>query len=321
MSAQELEHLVAQYQANKDTMSEQLKAEMERALWALAPAEEKKTIERRTWIFNKLGVDKWTTENRSSILGCGEAAEPLWERIESKQLLVSTAAKIAREAKKGVCKGLSLEKAIDEALKHYDQLPVVSLINGIPSRKSRPRGDMKLENMGAAIKAEAEEGPRDLFENIRTAAGKYIATRLQGLDQAAASKLATHFERDLKILIEEFRRKVEVVRGREKNTVAVVSEALSRSKVAEACQTLCIPAPRFGQPVDMVLAGRKKRQLAGLYHPDTHGGSNDTVEQYDAVLKAYALLEEYAEQQQPKAPNSGEEKKDGSPNQQGDPHD
>ena len=51
------------------------------------------------------------------------------------------------------------------------------------------------------------------------------------------------------------------------------------------------------------IANKQKRSLARLYHPDSHGGSEHTRAQYQAVIDAFLIVDQYvAENTKPVVP-------------------
>lgn len=62
--------------------------------------------------------------------------------------------------------------------------------------------------------------------------------------------------------------------------------------------------PKRGSSLAATLAqaNRQKRTLARLYHPDTNEGSDTTRPQFQAVIDAYLLVEQYVNENTPNSP-------------------
>ena len=80
--------------------------------------------------------------------------------------------------------------------------------------------------------------------------------------------------------------------------------ALDRLQVIAACDTLSIPRPKIGKPVDLARAKRHRNQNARAYHPDANSGNEKNRNELEAALKAYDVLEAYNESLTKAAPST-----------------
>lgn len=231
---------------------------------------------------------------RASIALLGDAAEPLWSRIEAGGLQLKRASKMAIEARRSaVSRGLSLNEAVANVLAAYDALPVqVTTRGGRSFRKTRNgggKGKAPWRSATAEAIASPDEPSREFWAKLR--AQVIARARLSACDAnlGAATDLAKEFCRELDTLISTFQQK-------ETHLRAQSVRPISRGQVIDACATLNHEEPGSTEDLShwLKLAGAKKRKLAKLYHPDAHGGDESLRPEYQAVIEAYLVCEQYA---------------------------
>jgi hypothetical protein len=106
---------------------------------------------------------------------------------------------------------------------------------------------------------------------------------------------------DLRIHAQRLRIEIEntikTARERARRTVTFGDETLSVKEVREACLTLNIDVPKRNTDYTKWLAAakRRSRDFLRMYHPDSNGGSDRTVELYRGVMDAYLVCEQHAD--------------------------
>jgi hypothetical protein len=155
-------------------------------------------------------------------------------------------------------------------------------------------GDKK-RNEKRVKKTEAAESRSPFWKAVRRLSSGYVRTLLIGVPDEDVEESLRAFEVDLEVLFDHHRAKW----GRLVRTLSV-----SRSKLREALRTLHMDLPKRGQPLSSLItqAGKQKRILARAYHPDMHGGSDVTRPMYQAVIEAYATVEQYVRENEPERP-------------------
>lgn len=94
----------------------------------------------------------------------------------------------------------------------------------------------------------------------------------------------------IKLALEEYRRRV--ARAREHQEQSQRATRAHEDTLTAACRVLGLVKPRDGKPVDAEQLRVKKRALARVYHPDATG-TNDTADQFAAVMHAADVIERY----------------------------
>ena len=282
---EEAEHLIALYKTNEATLSEKRKAEMERDIWALVTAGEKRVEERATWLSRVCGVTYNAVRCRAEVLAFGSAAEVLWERIDKKKLHLCTARQFARKAgglsrqatmgEERLTKGAALQAIIDE----YDHRPRERVVNGVPTRTSVPV---------------RKEDNKSLWVAVGELVTRRLSAKFKGLDAHVTATLISDFERDIKIATDDLQRRILREQSTGKEFSETMRAALTRTQLVDACAVLILDPPVFGKPIDLEKAGKQKRQLARQYHPDANEGQEHKRALYEAVINAYNTLENYA---------------------------
>lgn len=296
MSPEERQNLVILY---KVSQLEKSKALLEQQLWA-GTTKEERAEERRIWLQKLLGTTQSAAGYRAAILALGDDGDAIWERVDSKKMATSAGAELAVEARKMVSdrKFFSLRAAVEEALKEYDARPVTVWINGVQVRRRNPVSKPSmLESQPPVVTSPPppEADGKPFWETLRLLVVPFVATRLQGADPVVAEMMSLEFERDLKILMEDFQLRIHRAARTAKSHSKVALRSVSRTKLRAACDALDMAAPEFGKPVNIAEALSKKWKLARAYHPDSNGGleTESTREKLKAALEAYKCLEEY----------------------------
>ncbi len=223
---------------------------------------------------------------RQFLHSAGPAADPLWERIEQDMTLHS-ALQIMQGARERAEGGEELAFAVRTGISDYDNF-------GYASRS--PNGKIvrrRLPGSTAPPPSASDPTPagRAFWSFLRSHVMEYIKTRLPDADQHTRDGVIRRFEVDLNVLLADLQK--EISKAPKQGLKAVL--AVSRKSVTQACQVLNMRPPKVGQPVDMETARLQRKRHARAYHPDSHGGSEATRDQYQAVMEAFKLLETYNE--------------------------
>lgn len=289
------DELLAQWNA---TTSEKQRALLEQALWQTIPAEARVGMSRRTWLTDVTKDSARAVESRLTIFGEPEAAE-LWERVERDQMPLTTATERLKEANIVVAAtGVPLAVALTARLKEYDTWPLHHTKRGQPFRKKPPSRFEDLSKVHVtptAKSSRASDSDRSFWARLRPQLSDFAASRLKGADPIVAERLYREFERDLKVLFDEFQSRVFRFRSQAK-TDQMLNVTVKFPQVQRACLALCMDHPTRGHPADLDRARIQKKKLARLYHPDTTGGDEGTRAKYEEAINAYSVLEDYNNQ-------------------------
>ena len=305
MPRPDLERLVAQYRGTDPSPTEWEKAELESKMWELSTAVERKTMNRRLWVSELLGIPQSTVACHGALLASGDDSEILWVKLANNEVTLSTAAKLIVEAREWArSKQTTVKLALEEVLRrYYSERTFTSIVNGIPVRRRSPSRLPRTPEPApppptpAAPANGAEEGAEKSFwDDFRSLVAPFVASKLKSADPIVAEALWREFERDLKILLGDFQRRIYRAARATNEQGKVALRTVSRTKVREACEALDLPVPhRDGEPVDLKAALSQKWKMAKAYHPDANGGlqTESTREKLKAALDAYDCLEQY----------------------------
>lgn len=291
----EYEEMIEHYKVTASKFTHKERAEFEKQIWdTAAPSLDLGGMLRRTWLASQIFESQSDIENRSIIYNGGLAADELWRRLDEGMPL-TTATGLLRKAKKiANASRIALRDALKSELDDYDKLPMYRLANGKVTRRRAPATLPNLKDiMPPKKRGRPSSGhPRVFWAHIRDQLAHFVAARLVGADPIVAQTLWKDFEKDLKIIFDELQSKLYRARRDDKKGKDL-SKEVSRRAVVNACHTLSMDPPSPGKAIDLTLAKKQKHKLARLYHPDRHNGDESTRPQYDAVLEAFLILEQY----------------------------
>jgi hypothetical protein len=289
------ENFIARWRA---AGSDKERALLEQELWQTLPPEARVGKDRRSWLASATGDSARAVESRLAVFGEPEAAE-LWERIERDQMPLTTARERLKEAHiLAATTGVSLAAAVTVRLQDYDTWPLHRTKRGQPFRKRPPT---RFRSLSAPSKPQVLDetasggSDRGFWSRLRPQLAEFAASRLKGADPIIAERLYREFERDLKVLFDEFQSRLFRLRSQAK-TEQMLGVTIKFAQVQAACLALCMDPPTRGQPANLDVARVKKKKLARVYHPDVTGGDEGTRAKYEETLNAYSVLEDYNEQ-------------------------
>jgi hypothetical protein len=265
------------------------KAQIEDRIWNLVlPAERRPYKSKPRYLAHALGGAINQYAQRAYLLKAKGNTE-LWRRVDHEGMLATTAVRLHREAR-------VLEKrrkipfidALMTVLGEYDSLPKRGKTRARnPSKLSRVK-DRQVQQARKRAKQVRENGDtfwKELRESIR----EYVVAHLPDGEVVDIDPVWRALETDLKVVIEDFQSRLSRLRREQRETL----EPIKRSRLRDACQTLHLDPPTKTKPLDMARVRKQKRVLARAYHPDAHGGDDSMRAQYNAVLDAYHVIEQW----------------------------
>ena len=297
MPSEAIQALMDKYQSSQD-WTEKAKAQMEEQLWSLCSKAERKNYHRYEWLLLHLNVEEYRSKDRQLLWNAGSVADPIWERIQSKDMPLHTGARIYTRAKqRALDGGYRVEDVISASLQEYDSLPKVSMQDGTTMRK-------KVFAKPKTKKQEADYA--NFWTETKQRIHAFLASKLEGVDPVLVEPLLRDFEGDFKSLVDSFQSRLNRTLKREKSHANFAAMLLSDAEFTSALETLGLDPVKRGQPVDLKAASASKRRLVRLYHPDVNGGEENMRRKYEAVIGAYDLLEKYNESLAPTGSQRGD---------------
>lgn len=260
-------------------------------------------VTKRQWLADTLGVGRYEIECNLGLLAFGQVATPFWERVNG-DMTMRTALDLMRKARdRADVDGCGVQSAVERTLADYDALPnVCSLPNGkvirkksnvaLPREAELPRVEAKSKPKKKKRSAESDpldsvDDARAFWSGLRLTISDHFRVRLQGLDSMAVDQAWRALEVDLKTTLEYHMDKLHRMRRSHADRTTLAS----RGKILHAYRTLLLEAPKPSEAIDIKRVKSQFRKLTSIYHPDK-SGTEETREQYEAVVKAYRTLEE-----------------------------
>lgn len=288
-----LDDLIAEYKRTATSLTAKERAKLEQVIWLCVPNAVRRRTFRRDWLQDNLGVTHYQSEGTNRLLNAGGISDPIWERVDSKEMTVQVAAQILRMAKKKAEEGHDIVSVIASYLEVYDAAKCSYLT---------PKGQVKIKKgvmrkigqLFPSSNRKPGKSGRDFWQNLRALIRDYVTEHLAESDQMMKDKVLTQLEIDLKTVIEEARMRINSEKAR--GTSYIPTNGKSQiEKVKASCRVLRIDYSNGN--IDLDAAKKKKRMMARLYHPDLHGGSEEHREKYEQILEAYRVIENYMETQ------------------------
>lgn len=283
--------LSKEYERLKDDPAWKLedRARFEHTLWRAVPQDVRRVHNYRieSWFMTRFGVSPTYVRERSDLHNADPLSAALWPLIDKNELIPATAVRLIQEGRRiAAAQAVPPAEGVRQALAAYQALPATRYVKGRLVRQRNPR---ILPQQGATgRKSQLTKGA--LWDTLRKSFAAFMRPRMAGIDPIVAERLWTDLEVELNLLIDTFSSKISrTVRG-----AAPKDDLLARRKLNSALKTLHMGPSSVGKPIDMKKAREQKRVLARAYHPDRHGGDETTRPQYQAVIDAYNLIEEYA---------------------------
>lgn len=247
------------------------------------------------WASKTLGQSQHSLSRRRELWIIGEAADVLWPRIEAGMPLgrAQRVLMAARSRASSRRNRAAFRRAVEDELRKLDFLPT-------ESANSPPQ--VPLPQAQTAIPFPSPElAPREFWQRLRDVVSVHMRPRLEGVPEHERDRLMDDFDRDIQSVFAQHSAK-----WQKASRLLQEQRRIPRQRFVNALRALHMDPPRRGAPLEPVLvqANKQKRTLARLYHPDSHGGSEHTRDQYQAVLDAFLVVEQYvSENKKPVVPN------------------
>lgn len=280
--------LIAEYRDKANDWSEHERAQAELAIWRERGGQ---AGGRREWFAETFGGSQREYEERY-YLQTSQGTAPLWEAVEARQITMSRAVIIHREAKRAAAQERGLVvKEVKRLLAEYLALPVVRIEHGMPIHGRRPERAIKPRR--------SQLDPKEFRAKLRELIGRYVGQRLDGVHADVIARRIDQLDAELQQLLDDFgerlhRDKANANRRADaENTATAIQHRIRRRAFTEACRTLNITVPPPNRPIDLAAAKKAKRALVREYHPDRNPATRAA---YEAVIEAYRTIETYAEE-------------------------
>lgn len=289
---QEKKNLQEMYE--RSSVSQLEIAKQESVVWDLFKSlltADRKTAPRREIYFKDTFGDGYRPGVRLNLLSLREWSTFYWDKID-RGLALMAGYRLAKEAKKlGMDEGLTYKDACERVWKRYTD-------EGKPSTNSRISGSFykKKPKVAADEFADSKNFDPDVKNSkrfrsyLRTLTKNFVYARLEGVDESIRSEVTRDFEYDIRVAYEDLLRRIYKLR---KEFQFDVADMISNDDVRQACECLDVPVPSPGDPVDVLVARPRFKKLAGQFHPDRHKGDDRFVRQYNAVVEAWDIIQEY----------------------------
>jgi hypothetical protein len=292
----EREQLAAAWRANK---SHRIRAELEVKLWALIPRAERDGHPggKALALSKVLGTTPFEIGIRSLLLNAGYAAVPLWSALD-KGMPLATARRIFNEARAGLGKeSRPSPEAVLEALAQYERASEVRIPVTTKDGRTMYRryGGGRRKGSKNTKPRKAKKPKRNLlWPRVREMLITWLETELPDIEEFERERLLGRFAAEFSLLVDSLGAQVRA--AKKSGPIGLVTTAVPRRAVEQACIVLSMDAPPRNKPLDLTKAKRQMRNLARLYHPDANGGREDMRENYEEVVTAFKLVEQYNEQ-------------------------
>jgi len=301
------QHAAAQTDRERATIESNVLMEIRRIHNGLLPDSP------RAMIARALDVSPYVIEHRRALLIVGDLADPLWELVDG-DLTLGAAVDLVRRAKHVRIPPETTAHALRRAIAEYYALPITrSLPNGKvtrhastaeqrigrpPGRRSTPKPEAQRPQPRRA--PEQRTAPSvsadDFWKHLRSMCSEYARSRLPDHSDEQIDADLRILETDLKVVFEQFGDRV---RNKLRDTPLTV--VVARRQLTEACRVLLLDPPRDMQKPPPVFFEKAKRQfkvLAREYHPDTSTGGEATRPQFESVMNAWNVLQQFQHQLQ-----------------------
>lgn len=283
--------LAKEYRQKKALLSQKELAEYEHQLWSLYVLNIPKGSrpQRRDWLKEEFGGTNYDYEIRATLLAAGVNADVLWGRIRQGMPL-RTALRLFREAKKlSVSSNVTLFDALNKQLQDYDSLSAVSVT--LDGRV------IKRKEIGAKPSSKPVEFPSNiklLKQNVRALIDKYLES-FADLDSFRLKEIRKEAIEWIEDGLDTFNRKLYKLKSDDKEEQLI---KIGKTRFTQAVEILGLSPSQyiFGKPIPLKNAKRSFFKRIGPLHPDKNEGSREKEQEYQAVIDAYRLLEQYAEQ-------------------------
>lgn len=266
-------------------------------MWDLVSQEERRKLKKSGGIDEYLSpiltVSQYSISARCYLFGAGDIAAPLWDHIDNGMTLSGAVSLLKRARAIAKKNNTPTADPLARLLEDLDSGVQVRKLPGGKIARARPRSSLRSSLPGQAPAPSPDDKKSQTFwDTLRSHIGEHVDSVLSGIDEITSDGLKRSFEADLRVVFDDFQTRLSVA----KRSHSIRSVSVSRSKLIDACRTLCLDPPRVGEKIDMNLVNRQRKKLARVYHPDVVG-NNATVDQYRSIMDAYQVIQTYTETQ------------------------
>jgi hypothetical protein len=266
-------------------------AEIERQLLAYAPSTKNFTLKLK-FVAQVVGTKQYEVGNRYEIFRAEPASHVIWEYVE-RGLPYGTARRLIADARRAagsrdhVAARRHLEAALAALGYRSPDTTEVRAEVPVPARE-RDDDDPLQEAIGLDWSTS-----REFWKQLRKAIVDYVADKLRDADETERAQLLEELETDVGVVLNQHSQK-----WARRAAAAAERKKVTRHALNQALRTLHLDPPKRGQALATVLAQAKKQQraLARTYHPDALGGSDHLRGQYQAVIEAFVIVEQYVKE-------------------------
>lgn len=217
------------------------------------------------------GCSRYDMDMRRTLFTAGWPADPLWVSIEQ-GMRPSVAVQILRDARRRAKHGnpAGLRREIEISLR---------AVAGLPVEEEPELPELSITDR------------RDFWSSLRKSIADHSRNRLAEVPEHERDLLVDKLLTDLKVVIDRHQHIWYAAAAEQRD-----AKKVSRQRFLDALRALHLDPPKRLQPLKEVLekARKQQRTLARQYHPDRHGGSERTRPQYESVINAYSVVEQYA---------------------------
>ncbi len=282
-----LQSLIDEHHKTASSLCEKDLAILERKIW-IEVKKSRKYNRYIDWINNSGLGSVHKCQSRMTLINSGDCAEPLWDRIANDKMPAFTAVKLLRKARVIVAEtGKSEAEAIREVLDEYDNDDnmTTATIGGRTFRRKKPKiKKTKFSDDTGNVKK--------LWVSLDAIMTGFLQTRLEGLDESICEDITADFIFQIRAVYEDVMRDVN---GHRKDAKQEAIIRIGSYRLRQACESLGVQVPKFGDPVNLQEAKIRYRKLAARFHPDRNNGQDNMVKQYHAVNEALETIKAYME--------------------------
>lgn len=277
-------------------MTERERASLESQIWELVPSGKRPKGGIGAYFNQQFGVTNSSCRHRHQLHLAGDDANPLWAKLESGMPL-RTAVLILRQAQSSSRKTrFPLHEEVERQLHRYESMGVqVKTTNGKVFRRSKA-GSTHRDPIPSQLEVETKKAVdvKNFWMAMRSMVASYINTKLDGYDSMEIDSVRRRVEADLNVFLTDMQ---DIIRRAPKGRIELVG--VTRRQVIDACRALGMDPPPPGKPVDEKKAKLQRKLYSRQYHPDVHGGSEETRHLFQAAIEGFKIIERYNQELNP----------------------
>jgi len=251
------------------------------------------TGQRREVLRANLGGSVGEYELRQTLLGADEWAGPLWDLWDKGASTNSIGQLLVEARKRARLKNRRCADVLDELLEEHKR----AAVKQAPKESSRPKPPPTPPPPPQEPRGGEDEHrlSKQFSEQLRLLTSQYVRDACVGLEDYDASKLIGDFTGFVREAADDLRRRLTAARKRIRAKQDQPLVHVTRASFDHACELLVVRGT-YGKPIDLRDAKRRQLRRAADAHPDRWGGTPHSVEEFQAIIGAYSVLEQYMEE-------------------------